>query len=114
MPKQELTLHTTFHIILEAYIYSKKQEELRYWEFAMKIQNGARKAAVEDTAILMATIILCTKSTEEEVISADEYSISPLPPSDTSVTNSGRTLLNPELGTLLIYSVNTRRGFIQL
>lgn len=55
MPKQELILNTTFRIILEAYMYTKKHGELRYWEFAMKMQNGARKAAVEDTAIFMAT-----------------------------------------------------------
>lgn len=47
MPKQELILNTTFHIILEAYLYTKKHAELRYCEFDTEIQNGARKAAME-------------------------------------------------------------------
>lgn len=70
-----------------------------------------QKTALEVTAIFMATHVI-TKSTEEKVVSGDEYSINPLLPSDTSVTSHGRTLLNTELGRLLIHSTNTRHGFM--
>ena len=91
-------------------MYTKKHAESKYCEFATKIQNAATKTALEGTAIFMATCMI-TKSTEEKVISGHEYSINPLPPSDTSVTSRGRTLLNTKPGRLLIYSTNTRRGF---
>lgn len=89
---------------------TKKHAELKYCEFATKIQNAATKTALEGTAIFMATRMI-TKTTEENVVSGDEYPINSLPPSDTSVTRRGRTLLNTELGRLLIYSTNTRCGF---
>lgn len=107
MPKQKLILNTTLHIILEAYMYTKKHAELKYCEFATKIQNAAIKTALEATSIFMATRVI-TKSTEEKVILGDGYSINPLLPSDTSVTSRGRMLLNAEPGRLLIYSTNTR------
>lgn len=75
----------------------KKHAELKYCEFATKIQKAAMKTALEGTALVIATGMII-KSTGEKIISGDEYSINPLLPSDTSVSSHGGSLWNTELG----------------
>lgn len=55
---------------------TKKYAELKYYEFATKIQNAVTKTTLEGTAIFMAMCMI-TKTTEEKVISGYEYSINP-------------------------------------